>query len=263
MPELPEIETIVRELAPALAGRLIRDVEFLSRLILLDPPQAGMDFLRGRCIISLIRQGKFIVCRVDRGFLTFHLGMTGKLLLDSGKGPYTRAVFALDSGSLRFDDIRQFGRIEWGECVPARVERLGADPLSISASEFIRQVRRHSGHIKPLLLNQTFLAGLGNIYTDEVLHRAGIHPRTRATRLGRERCLRLHRAIVEVLSLAIEHRGSSISDYVDASGRQGSFQLLHQVYGKPGQPCPRCGTPIRRIVIAQRGTHFCPDCQKH
>jgi formamidopyrimidine-DNA glycosylase len=187
--------------------------------------------------------------------------MTGKVLINRTPGPYTRAVVTLDSGALLFDDVRMFGRIEYSKRLPERVARLGPEPLEISRDEFVSRLRSRRAQIKPLLLNQTFLRGLGNIYTDEALFRARIHPRALASRLSRRRAAELHRAIVEVLTLAIESRGSSVSDYVDAEGRQGWFQALHNVYGKGGEPCPRCGRPIRRTVVAQRGTHYCPRCQ--
>jgi formamidopyrimidine-DNA glycosylase len=155
-----------------------------------------------------------------------------------------------------------FGKLEWHAQLPPRIARLGPEPLEISPADFLARLRARRSFLKPLLLNQTFLRGLGNIYVDEALFRARIHPRATASRLSRPRALSLHQAIVDVLTLAIHHRGSSISDYVDADGRPGSFQLLHQVYGKEGQPCPVCASPIRRILVAQRGTHYCPRCQR-
>jgi formamidopyrimidine-DNA glycosylase len=194
--------------------------------------------------------------------LLVHLGMTGKLLLEEAPGAYTRALFALDRGLLCYDDVRMFGRIELAERLPARISRLGPEPLAVSADELYKLLRAHRSQIKPLLLNQSFLRGLGNIYTDEALFRARIHPRAIASHLSRERAARLHQAIVEVLTMAIERGGSSISDYVDAEGRKGWFQFSHQVYQKTGEPCPCCSTPIRRILVAQRGTHYCPKCQR-
>jgi len=146
--------------------------------------------------------------------------------------------------------------------VPERLARLGPDAFEISAEEFAARLKDRRGSIKPLLLNQRFLRGLGNIYCDEALFRAGIHPLAVAARLSRARVGRLHAAIQEVLGEAIASGGSSISDYVDAEGRRGWFQMQHRVYGKEGEPCPSCGAPIRRIVVAQRGTHYCPRCQR-
>ncbi len=259
MPELPEVETIVRALAPRLAGRRILEARFYSRLVCRQPIEERVE---GRRIVSVRRHGKFVVLELDAGYLAIHLGMTGKLLLAGERGTYTRAIFTLENGALLYDDVRQFGRIEWSENLPGRVARLGPEPLEVGFDDFFAMLRPRNSRIKPLLLNQAFLRGLGNIYTDEALFRARIHPRAAASRLSRPRARRLYDAIREVLASAIENRGSSVSDYVDAEGRRGAFQSLHQVYGKEGRPCPRCGSPIRRIVVAQRGTHYCPRCQR-
>lgn len=257
MPELPEVETVVRGLQ-GLAGRRIAAAEGFTPLVVKTP----LEGAAGALIERVRRHGKFVVLECDRGVLVVHLGMTGKLLLDGVRGPYTRAVFSLDDGLLLYDDIRMFGKIEWSATLPGRVSRLGPDPLAISPLEFCEGLRGRRARIKAVLLDQTFLRGLGNIYTDEALFGAQIHPRALASRLSRARALRLHGVIVDLLTLAIAHRGSSVSDYVDAEGQRGGFQLLHKVYGKEGEPCVTCGRPIRRIVLAQRGTHFCPNCQR-
>lgn len=255
MPELPEVETIVRSLAPRLTGRRILEALFPAPLVLKGAPPPELD---GSLIRAVRRYGKFIVFDLDSGSLAIHLGMTGKLLYDQPPGPHTRAVFTLNDGNFLYDDIRMFGRIVWNRPLP----NLGPDPLSLSEDDFLARLAARRGLLKPLLLNQSFLRGLGNIYTDEALFRAGLHPRAKVERLRAVRARRLYRAIVDLLDLAIQHRGSSISDYVDGQGNKGSFQLLHQVYGKEGVPCPVCRTPIKRIVIAQRGTHYCPHCQR-
>jgi len=222
--------------------------------------------LRGRVrdqpVKSVRRHGKFIVLELERGFLTIHLGMTGKLLLDNEPGPYARAVFELDRGLLVYDDIRHFGRIEWSAKLLERAAALGPDALEISLEDFLKLLAKRHSRIKPLLLNQRFLRGMGNIYTDEALFEARIHPRALASSLSKQRAARLHRAMVEILETAIRLKGSSISNYVDAEGKKGSFQLQHQVYGRAGEPCAICGTAIRRIVVGQRGTHYCPKCQR-
>ncbi len=262
MPELPEVETIARTLAPRIVGRRIASARFASRFVMREDPERAAARLRGRTVIALRRYGKFLSLELDAGVvLAIHLGMTGKLLWNGEAGPHTRAVFDLDGARLVYDDIRQFGRIEVSECLPARIARLGPEPLAISEAEFLDRLKGR-GRIKPLLLNQAFLRGMGNIYVDEALFRARIHPRALAARLGRERARRLHRAIAEVLTAAIESGGSSISDYVDAEGRKGGFQAQHRVYGREGEPCVVCGTPIQRMVVAQRGTHYCPKCQR-
>jgi formamidopyrimidine-DNA glycosylase len=259
VPELPEVETVVRSLAPHLTGRKIVSATFSSKFVTPGNRKKLAEKFAGRSIQSIRRRGKFILMTLDQGTLAVHLGMTGKLLVDATESPYTHGVFTLDRGVLLYDDPRQFGRIEWS---PSRVNKLGPEPLEIGLEEFIARLKKRKTKIKPLLLNQTFLAGMGNIYVDEALFLSGIHPLAIAARLKAERAARLHQAIREVLTLAIEHRGSSISDYVDADGERGNFQLLHKAYGRDGEACVNCGTSIKKITVGQRGTHFCPKCQK-
>jgi len=199
---------------------------------------------------------------LDRGTLVVHLGMTGKLLLDGPAGPHSYGVFTLDNAVLIYDDPRQFGRIEFSADEETRASRLGPEPLEVSFDEFHARLRNRTTSIKALLLNQKFLAGIGNIYADEALFLAGIHPLAIASRIHADRAAKLLQAIRDVLTLAIEHRGSSISDYVDAEGKRGDFQSMHRVYGREGEACVHCSAPIKKIVVAQRGTHFCSRCQK-
>lgn len=262
MPELPEVETVVRALRPHVVGRRILSAEFRQKRVLKGPPSRSASLLAGRRIAGICRRGKFIVFDLENLYLTVHLGMTGRLLLAHEPWKHTHAVFHLECGLMVYDDPRQFGRIEVSETVPPRVASLGPDALTIPPAEFVRLLRSRRSMIKPLLLNQRFLGGMGNIYTDESLFRAGIHPRAIASRLGAPRVLRLHAAIAEVLEAAIRQGGSSVSDYVDAEGRKGFFQSEHRVYQKTGEPCTVCGNPIRRILVAQRGTHYCPRCQR-
>jgi formamidopyrimidine-DNA glycosylase len=168
----------------------------------------------------------------------------------------------LNEGVLLFDDSRQFGSFQWSGEFPARVARLGPEPLEISLADFSAALKRHKTRVKALLLNQRFLRGVGNIYADEALFRAGIHPLAIARRLRGERPRKLWEALRAVLGEAIDAGGSSISDYVDAQGRQGFFQFSHRVYQRTGEPCVRCGTPIRRVLVTQRSSHFCPHCQR-
>jgi formamidopyrimidine-DNA glycosylase len=168
----------------------------------------------------------------------------------------------LDRGVLLFDDSRQFGCIQFSEEFPARVARLGPEPLEIPLDAFTAALKRHKTRIKALLLNQRFLRGIGNIYADEALFRAGIHPLAVACRLRGERPRKLYEALRAVLTEAIAAGGSSISDYVDAQGRQGFFQFSHRVYQHTGEPCVTCGTAIRRVLVTQRSSHFCPKCQR-
>ena len=238
------------------------DAQFSSRHVVRQKFSTLARHVRNQPIKSVRRHGKFIVLELDCGVLSIHLGMTGKLLLDSEPGKYARAVFQLDRGLLVYDDIRHFGRIEWSARLPERVDVLGPDALDVTLNDFRKLLKQRHARIKPLLLNQKFLRGMGNIYTDEALFEARIHPRAMASSLSQDRAARLHRAMVDILTTAIRLKGSSISDYVDADGNRGSFQLQHQVYGRAGEPCPICGKPIRRIVVGQRGTHYCPKCQR-
>ena len=264
MPELPEVETITRALAPRITGRRIVTAEFRCVRILrgADPDELA-ERLHGRKILGVKRAGKFILVPLDNGsYLTIHLGMTGKLLVGAKPQKHTHAIFTLDRGVLLYDDQRQFGRILFSDAMPARVEKLGPEPLEIGLAEFIRRARGRKTPIKALLLNQDFVRGIGNIYADEALFRARIHPRAIAGRIRKERMERLRDAIREVLAEAIEGGGSSISDYVDPDGRKGWFQLRHRVYQRTGEACVVCGAPIRRVVIAQRSSHYCPRCQR-
>jgi formamidopyrimidine-DNA glycosylase len=262
LPELPEVETVVRSLRPAIVGRRILNAEFGQLRVLIGSPHETAQALAGRRIRSIERHGKFIAIRLDRGYLVVHLGMTGKLLVNAGITKWTHAVFALDRGTMIYDDPRQFGRIEYSLELPDRVAALGPEPLEVSLEDFARRLKERRSPIKAVLLNQAVVRGVGNIYADEALFRAGIHPKRIAASLGSVRVARLYDAMREVLAEAIESRGSSVSNYVDAEGRKGSFQQSHRVYQRTGEPCVSCGAKIRRIVLAQRGTHYCPKCQK-
>jgi formamidopyrimidine-DNA glycosylase len=263
MPELPEVETVARSIAP-LVGRKILSAEFRkARVLRGGDPEEMAARLRGKRIAGIKRYGKFILASLSGGgFLMVHLGMTGRLLLGGPAGKHTHAILTFDRGTLLYDDSRQFGCIEYSAEFPARVARLGPEPLEVSSEDFAAGMKGRQTSIKALLLNQTFVRGVGNIYADEALFRAGIHPLARAGRINHERARRLHRAVVEVLTEAIAAGGSSISDYVDAEGRRGFFQTQHRVYQRTGEPCVTCGAPIRRVLAAQRSSHFCPKCQK-
>lgn len=261
MPELPEVETVIRSVAPHVLGQTIKLAELLSNRVTRAGLRQTATALRGAVIKNVRRRGKQIFFDLDRGLLYVHLGMTGKLLWDALPGKYTRAVFYLENGTLLYDDIRQFGRVEYFSQMPESLERVGPDALGIDFDEFYRRLKQRSGFIKPLLLNQAFISGIGNIYADEALFAAHIHPRTPARRVSKSRARELYGCILQILRAAIDHRGSSVSDYVDTAGQRGSFQQLHCVYGREGKSCPRCGASIRRIVLGQRGTHYCPSCQ--
>lgn len=254
MPELPEAETIVRTLAPHVENRRIASLRLLS----LRAARGRLPELAGRRIERVRRYGKRVEFELDCGVLVVQLGMTGALLWRGLAGPYTRAILELDEGWVCFNDVRQFGGVSW-RAGPA--EELGPDPLEIRQEEFLARLLCRKAQVKRLLLDQRFLRGIGNIYADEILFRAGVHPGEAGAAIGARRARRLYRAMVEVLREAIRCGGSSVSDYVDAAGRRGRFQLRHQVYGRAGKPCLRCGRTIERIMVAQRGTHYCPACQ--
>lgn len=275
MPELPEVETIARGVDARVRGDRIVQAWFGShREPFKTPPARQAEGLEGRTVVSVHRTGKHIVCELgtagdsaaDAQWIV-HLGMTGRLLVttpEAAVAMHTHARLTLASGrELRFVDPRRFGRLEFRAL--SRTEGFkapGADPLTIKAEEFAALFRGRKLAIKPALLNQTLLAGVGNIYADESLFRAGIRPRRRAGRLNREELERLRLALREVLRHAIRLGGSSVSDYVDAEGVRGFFQLEHCVYLRTGEPCRRCQTPIRRIELGGRGTHYCPKCQR-
>jgi len=263
LPELPEVETVTRSIAP-LIGRRIVAAEFrCPRVLRGGDPDHMSARIAGRRIAGVKRHGKFILVSLEGGgYLLIHLGMTGRLLLGGPAGKHTHAVLTLDRGVLLYDDSRQFGCLQFSEGFPQRVARLGPEPLEVSFEDFAAALKRRKTRVKSLLLNQAFLRGIGNIYADEALFRAGIHPLAIASRLSRDRARRLYDAIIAVLTEAIAAGGSSISDYVDAEGRKGFFQFSHRVYQRTGEPCVKCKTPIRRVLVSQRSSHFCPRCQK-
>lgn len=262
MPELPEVETVVRSIRPHITGHEILSAEVRSHRVTRGDFCLTEEGLSGARIEAVRRRGKQIFVDLDDGILYIHLGMTGKLLWNAEPGKYARALLHLDNGLLVYDDVRQFGRFEFFSALPDVIGRKGPDALGVDLQTFLEDLRKRRGAIKAVLLNQSFLAGVGNIYADEVLFAARVHPRTNVSRISRKRATAIHERLQEVLKLAVQLRGSSISDYVDASGTAGEFQQLHRVYGRTGLPCLNCGTPIRRIVVAQRGTHYCPRCQR-
>jgi formamidopyrimidine-DNA glycosylase len=263
VPELPEVETVTRSILP-LIGRRIVAAEFRAvRVLRGGDPDHMAARLVGRKIVAIKRYGKYILISIEGGgYLVVHLGMTGKLLLGGPPGKHTHAILTLDRGTLMYDDSRQFGRLLFSEEFPERILKLGPEPLEVSFEDFAAGLKRRKTRIKALLLNQNFLRGVGNIYADEALFRAGIHPMALAYRLRGDRPRRLYESIVAVLTEAIAAGGSSISDFVDADGRKGFFQISHRVYQHTGDPCVNCGTPVRRTLVAQRSSHFCPSCQK-
>lgn len=268
MPELPEVETVVRSVAPDITGKTIVSAAVFSHRVTRGDHAATVAGLTGSTVEHVGRRGKQILIRLDRGLLYVHLGMTGRLLWIpvSGDrvftGRHLRATLYFDDGTLYYDDPRMFGRFELYADSPESLTSVGPDALTVSLEEFAERLRRHRGSIKAVLLNQRFLSGVGNIYADELLFASNVHPRAQVRRLSTKRVQRMHGHLLEILAAAVSHNGSSISNYVDSGGNKGSFQQHHLVYGHAGRPCPRCGTAIRRIVVGQRGTHYCPRCQR-
>jgi len=275
MPELPEVETIARGLDQRIAGDVIESVWLGSKPEPLKSSAGEIaKTLESKQISSVRRVGKHIVFDLtpsengksvplgNQAQWIVHLGMTGSLRVSPPEAElekHTHAIVRLASGrELRFVDPRRFGRLS----VIEKFQAPGAEPLQISFEDFIPLFRGRKTPIKSALLNQKLLSGVGNIYADEALFRARIRPRRRAASLTRDELRRLHAALKKVLKAAIRAGGSSISDYVDANGDEGFFQLKHRVYGREGKPCVVCKTPIKRIVIAGRSSHYCPHCQK-
>jgi formamidopyrimidine-DNA glycosylase len=289
MPELPEVETIARGLASRVTGDVIESVWLGSKPEVLKSSASEIaSTLESKRIAGVRRVGKHIVFDLENGARSsspvkrksgqksssasapssaaaqwiVHLGMTGRMLVcnpDQAIEKHTHAVAKLVSGrELRFVDPRRFGRLS----VAHGFDPSGAEPLEVELDRFVELFHGRKTLIKSALLNQKLLRGVGNIYADESLFRAGIRPRRRAASLTRNELSRLYSAIQEVLKEAIELGGSSVSDYVDADGEEGFFQLQHRVYGREGEPCLVCKTPIKRVVIAGRSSHYCPKCQK-
>jgi formamidopyrimidine-DNA glycosylase len=268
MPELPEVETIRRGLADRVAGERIESVWVSNKPQTFKSPPAEIVATLERARIAAVRRmGKHIVFDLERGGKAaqwiVHLGMTGRLQLQRPADEvlkHTHAVVRLGSGmELRFIDARRFGRL-WVE--HAGFDPKGAEPIGIEFEVFSALFRGRHTPIKSALLNQKLLRGVGNIYADESLFRAGIRPRRRADSLTRAELHRLNRAVQQVLKEAIAAGGSSVSDYFNSDGEPGLFQMQHRVYGRQGEPCLVCEAPVRRIVVAGRGTHYCPRCQK-
>jgi formamidopyrimidine-DNA glycosylase len=281
MPELPEVETVVRGLRRSVLGRKILSV-WIGKSDFIDNP-AEFTRLSGLRIESIDRFGKFMLLRLVHGdnategalentasevaSLLVHLGMTGQLAPSAAQIPldkHTHVSLTLDDGrELRYTDARRFGRMAYltGEPLAKELAAFGADPLEVSAAEFAERVRSRNSRIKALLLDQSVFRGVGNIYADESLWRAKIHPARAGMNLSVKEAKTLRRDLQNILNRAIVMRGSSISDFLDANGEPGEYQRHHRAYGREGKPCYRCRTPIRRIIVAGRSSYFCPKCQ--
>ncbi len=274
MPELPEVETVARDLRGAIVGRTFTRVDVLHGGVIRFPlPEAFAAGLQGTRVESVDRIGKFILCPLDSGDeLVVHLGMTGHLLVTDPTAvlaPHTHVRALLGDGhELRYDDARRFGRVLLGSRETLRAARvlpaLGVDPLTdgFTAEHLDTVLRRTTRMLKAALLDQGGVAGLGNIYVDEVCHLAGVRPTRRCHRLTRRERQAIYDAIPVILHKAIASRGSSIDDYRDVWNAQGSMQEKLQVYGRGGEPCFRCATTLARTVIGGRTTVYCPKCQR-
>lgn len=281
MPELPEVETVVSGLQNHLPGRIIAGIR-LGKTDFIDDPAALEQILPGSRIIEVHRHGKFIVVDLEsehaqqsssgshagRFDFIVHLGMTGNLIVRPTNAPFpphTHVWISLDNGTeLRYTDPRRFGRMM---VLPGRDREkflglLGLDPLEATERQFEKELRSRRARIKAVLLDQRVLRGMGNIYTDESLWRARIHPARLATNLTRKEIASLYRAVQAILREAIRLGGSSISDYVNAEGEPGEFQIRHRAYGREGKKCSRCGSRIRRIIVAGRSSYLCLQCQR-
>ncbi len=278
MPELPEVETVVRGLRLHLPGRRIVELRLSKKTDFIDDPVAIGERVPGSLIRAVRRHGKFLVLDLEAGaaggsearaeLLVIHLGMTGQLTVVAANTEvklHTHVFFVLDDRrELRFCDPRRFGRMLVAS--PAEGEKilgpLGADPLEVSEADFRRLITSRRARIKALLLDQTVFRGMGNIYTDESLWRAKIHPTRLGANLKPEEIKKLQRAVRAILEEAIRLGGSSISDYVGADGEPGEFQIRHRAYDREGKKCFRCGTKIRRMIVAGRSSYICPKCQR-
>jgi len=291
MPELPEVETVRRSLESRLVGARISNCCVTEKKILRST--RGVDILEGQTVLSLDRRGKYLIVETDRHHVIVHLGMTGQLTIRDPNRPDSQSfdrhpvtgletavqhppdrhthfhVCLSDGRSLLFRDTRKFGRVfvlekdghSLLDFFAAR--KLGLEPFSPSYQlpAFLALLRKRTLRIKSLLLNQSFVAGVGNIYADEALFEAGIHPARRTTTLRRSEKILLFEKVLVVLERGIRNKGTTFRDFIDGDGREGDNRDELFVYGRAGEPCLRCGTAIRKIVVSQRGTHFCPTCQ--
>ncbi|WP_322922985.1 DNA-formamidopyrimidine glycosylase [Paenibacillus campi] len=273
MPELPEVETVRRTLNTLIPGKQIERVTVsLPRIIQRpdDPEQFALE-LQGHTFEQVERRGKFLRFMLDGLVMVSHLRMEGRYGVyrhDEPVEKHTHVIFHFTDGTeLRYKDVRQFGTMHLfatGEELRAKpLVQLGLEPLDpeFTDEQFIALMSKRRTMIKPVLLNQAYVVGIGNIYVDEALFRAGIHPETIASDLSREQLIRLHEAIVSTLSDAVAAGGSSIKSYVNGQGEMGMFQHSLRIYGRKAQPCQECGTLIEKTVVGGRGTHFCPVCQ--
>jgi formamidopyrimidine-DNA glycosylase len=271
VPELPEVETVARELRPRLVGERIASIRVGKKALRKPWAAAWAAKIRGRTVLAVRRRGKWVLLDLeDRRCLVFHLGMTGRLTMHATDEPlaaHTHLIFRLENGSeMRFNDIRRFGSATLFADDGAlerffAASRLGPEPFDLGSDYWHDRLAATRRCLKAVLLDQTVVAGVGNIYADESLFEARVHPARSARELERSEAECLRKSVVKVLRRAIEKRGSSIRNYVGGSGLKGGYQDEFRAYGRTGEPCPRCRTPIECIRLAGRSTHYCPHCQ--
>lgn len=278
LPELPEVETLRRELEPRLRGRVIRSLStFPSRVFQLDPADLEAA-VAGQTIHAVSRRAKYLIFELDRWYWIIHLGMTGQLTVPDEFGEsngssldgdaHIALVARLSRGRiLVFRDVRKFGRVMLlsrdGGGLGPRLGSLGPEPLGSGylLEDFLDRLGKRKARIKSVLLDQKVVAGVGNIYADEALFEAGVHPARRVRYIRRWEKVKLFEAIPRVLQKAVHHGGTTLQDYRRSRGNPGEYQSMLKVYGRDGQSCAHCGSTIRKTVISQRGSHFCPNCQ--
>ena len=271
MPELPEVETVVAFLSPALQGKFIRSIDLpngYSKVIENGNLSSVINAVKGRKIVRLSRRGKYIVFELGQGFLVFHLRMTGKLLLHPLQKKFEKQLsFHIgfkDNSNLYFYDTRKFGRIYFSRTLEWLEEKLGIEPLSkeFNLSWLTQSLGQRKRMMKPLFLDQSYIAGLGNIYIDEILWKASIHPQSISNKIPEQSIPNLHKSIRSILQDAISYNGTTFINFSFGENRTGEFKEKLNVFGKQGQSCPNCEGKIQKIRVGQRGTHICNHCQK-
>ena len=273
MPELPEVETVRRGLMSLVAGSKVSQVEVLYPKMIIGASDEFKQRLTGQTLERIDRRGKFLLLRFSNEWTVIsHLRMEGKYFVRQADAPvekHTHVIFTLADGrQLRYNDVRTFGRmplVQTGsEQTIKSLAKLGPEPTAaeFSFATFYEQLQKKKKAIKPALLDQNLVVGIGNIYADEILWLSKVHPATPCNQLTSKQAQAIHDNTIEELSKAVEAGGTTIRSYTDAFEQTGSFQFALHAYGQTGKPCPRCQTPIEKIVLAQRGTHFCPHCQQ-
>lgn len=271
MPELPEVETVVRYIRPKIRGKTIQKVvpqNNYDKVFATHTTEQINALTVGQSIINVTRRGKYIVLNLDRGHLLIHLRMTGRLLLKLSEDDKPRHLTAIinftDKSFLYFKDYRKFGRLYYYDSMDYINQKLGVEPLSkdFTGDWLYRNLQNSKRQLKPLLLDQGFIAGLGNIYVDEALWFAKLHPQQIGTSVSRKKSAVLHNAIQRLLQTAIDNQGTTIINFYFGEGKSGNFREQLQVFGRQGKNCSRCESKIIKIRVAQRGTHVCPRCQR-